>query len=37
MGSARARDVEVLTQGCGSEEDEEKKHVSDAEVGTDNN
>lgn len=36
IGNTQARDDEVLTEGCGSEEEEER-HVSDAEeVGTDN-
>lgn len=36
IGNTQARDDEVLTEGCGSEEEEER-HVSDAEeVGSDN-
>lgn len=36
-GSTQAKDDEILTQGCGSEEKEEKRHVSyGKKVGRDN-
>ena len=37
IGSTQAKDDEILTQGCGSEEKEEKRHACyGKKVGSDN-